>query len=188
MSYLSVAWTKLWQNPVLWLGGLVVAAAVSSVTFGLLAGPMIVGLLRAVDREERDGTPGGLDAWFQGFDAFGPALVVSLLSALAIGVLSICCIVPGLLVAPVQLPALWLVARGETDPVRALTTAWEKVSPRMVELAFVHLLLAFAAASGAVLCGVGEVVTIPWAFVGGVAVAREIVGAPAASLSWGSPS
>lgn len=188
MNYLGVAWNKLWQNPVLWLGGLVVAAVVSSFTFGLLTGPLIVGLLRAVDREERDGSSGGMDAWFQGFDAFGPALVVALLSAVAVGVLSVCCIVPGLLVAPVQLPALWLIARGESDPVRALTTAWQKVSPRMVELAITHLVLAFAAASGVLLCGVGEIITFPWAFAGAVLVARDIVGPPAPSLSWGSPS
>jgi hypothetical protein len=188
VNYLGMAWNKLWQNPVLWLGGLVVAVAVTSVTFGLLLGPLIVGLLRAVDREERVGAQGGIESWFEGFDAFGPALVVGLLSSVLFAALSLCCLFPGLLVAPLQIPALWLVARGEADPVRALTTAWDKVSPRMVELAFMHLLFALAGASGGLVCGVGEFITVPWAFVAAVLVARDIVGPPSASLSWGSPS
>ncbi|MFM2161818.1 MAG: hypothetical protein RLZZ383_1330 [Pseudomonadota bacterium] len=177
---LRAAWAKLWSNPVLWVGGFVIAAFLGSSTGGILLGPLIIGLLRAVDREEEGGPAAGLEALFQGFDAFGPALVVTLLSGVAVMAGATVFLFPALLFLPLPLPALWYVARGERDPMRALSAAWAAIAKDGIASVGLHAVLLVVGVSGYLLLGFGEVVTLPLAFVAAVTHARGLVGPPSA--------
>jgi hypothetical protein len=184
---LGLAWARLWKNPVLWLAGALVAAALSSATAGLIAGPLVVGLLRALDREASGAAPSGIEVWFQGFDALGPALVVSLLVGIGTFVGSLIFVFPAFLVAPLWIPALWLVARGEVDPLRALSDAWSLLAADRMGHAVAHFVLGVVALAGYVVFGVGELISMPLAFVAAVTMAQPLMG-PAGAARRPPPS
>jgi len=133
----------------------VVAAAVST---PLLMGNFIVSakLLHGQAPEFRD--------FFTGFNYFLPLLLLSLVACLAIIIGTLLLIIPGIYLAVAYLFASYLVVDRRMDFWPAMELSRHTVHPRWFGYFAFTLLLALLNLAGALLLGVGLLVTIPLYF------------------------
>ena len=172
---LSGAWGIFKNNAVTHVVCTFLVMAVTSLSAGLLAGPMIVGYLRMVERETR-GEPVQIGDIFRGFDDFVPALVAGLISSLVVSLGFMLCFIPGLLIMALPPVALYLVARGERDGVAAFNQAWSLVTKNLGSAFFCSLVLGIVGSLGFVLCGVGALLTLPLSMIGSYFLAHQLAG------------
>ena len=150
-----------------------VTALLSSVTFGILAGPLAAGLL-VLTLQLIQGEPGEFKEIFAHFDQFGPVFLLSLLFAAAMVVLFIVGLIPliGWLVMLAIGPALsllYFLAAGqiviEKKPVieaiqQAINHCTKTKEPLLIWVfVFVSSLLA---GIGGILFGFGAILTMPF--------------------------
>ena len=135
--------------------GAVAAAAVSAPLF---MGNFIVSakLLHGQTPEFRD--------FFEGFQYFLPLLLLSLVAGLFIGIGTILLIVPGVYLAVAYLFASYLVVDRRLDFWPAMELSRRTVNPRWFGYFAFMLLLALLNLAGALLLGLGLLVTIPLSF------------------------
>ncbi len=148
---------------------------------GLLYGPMLVGYMRMIKAEDEGGTPAIGDV-FKGFDDFLPAFLAAFLGGLAVSIGIMLCIIPGLLIMALPMTAVYIVATmGEKDGINALKRAWALVKENLIPSALCALVLGIVGSLGAILCGVGILLTLPIAFIGLYHMAKALTdgGAPA---------
>lgn len=172
---LSGAWSLFKKNAFTHVVCTLLVMVVSGVSAGLLAGPMLVGYLRLVEREDR-GEPVQIGDVFRGFDDLVPALVAGLISSLVLSLAFMLCVIPGLLIMALPAVALQLVARGERDGVAAFTQAWRTVTGNLGSAFVCALVLGIVGSLGFVLCWVGALVTMPVAMIGQYYMARQLLG------------
>lgn len=172
---LSGAWNIFKKNAVTHVVCTLLVSAVSGVSAGLLAGPMVVGYMRMIEREDR-GEAVSIGDVFRGFDDLVPALVAGLISMLALAVGFALCFLPGLLIMALPSVALYLVARGERDGVAAFSRAWTTVTKNLGSAFVGALVLSVVGSVGFLLCWVGALVTVPISMIGMFYLARQLVG------------
>jgi uncharacterized membrane protein len=148
---------------------------VGGFSFGLLYGPMIAGYMRMIKVEEEGGTPQIGDV-FKGFDDFVPAFLAAFLGGIAVSIGTMLCIIPGLLIMALPITATYLVAFGEKDGINALKRAFELVKANLIPSALCALVLGIVGSLGAILCGIGILLTLPIAFIGMYHMAKQMVG------------
>lgn len=163
------------RDPLTHIVATVLVGIVGNVSFGLLAGPMLVGYMRLVMIEEQAGKATIGDV-FKGFDDFVPALLAVLVGGIVVAVGFMLCVIPGVLIMALVPTAAYLVAAGEKDGIKALTRAWEVVKENLLGSCLCALVLAIVGSLGAILCGVGIVITLPIAFIGMFHMARQLTG------------
>ena len=115
---LSGGWRLFKRHPVNHVVAWLLVGVVGSISAGLLIGPMLVGYMRMMAKEDR-GESTQLGDLFRGFDDFVPAFVAGLISSLVLWVGFMLCVLPGLLIAALPMVALYLVATGDGDGVAA---------------------------------------------------------------------
>jgi uncharacterized membrane protein len=158
-------------------GGLLVTGVFSALMFlvyQLLAAGLYRGALRVVD-----GGSFAIGELFSGWDKT-QVVVASLLTAGAVGVGTILCVVPGLVIAFLtQFSLLFVVDRGlpAVDAIRASVTL---VTGNLGSTAVFYLLSAAVTALGALLCGVGLLVTVPVVLIGCAYTFRRLQDQPVA--------
>ncbi len=140
---------------------------------GLLYGPMMVGYMRMIKTDDEGGTTQIGDV-FKGFDDFVPALLAVLLSTIAVSIGIVLCIIPGLLIMGLIPLAAYLVAVGEKDGIAALKRAWEIIKENLVASCLCTLALSIIGSLGAILCGIGIILTMPMAFIGLYHMAKQL--------------
>jgi len=168
------------DNPLTHIVATLLVVIIGNVSFGILAGPMMVGYMRLVRIEDEGGKPGIGDV-FKGFDDFVPALLAVLVGGIIVGVGFVLCVIPGLLIMALVPTAAYLVAVGEKDGIEALKRAWQVVKENLVASCLCSLVLAIIGSLGAILCGVGIVITMPIAFIGMYHMAKQLTGGGAAA-------
>ena len=94
---LSGAWGTFKKNVLTHVVCTLLVMVVAGVSAGLLAGPMVVGYMRMIERESR-GELVQIGDVFRGFDDFVPAFVAGLISSLVVSLGFMLCFIPGLLV------------------------------------------------------------------------------------------
>jgi uncharacterized membrane protein len=159
-------------------GGLLVSGdfgALMFLVYQLLAAGLYRGALRVVDG--RPFEPGEL---LQGWDKT-QVVIASVLIATAVGVGTVLCVVPGLVVAFLtQFTLLFVVDRG-LPALDAVQASVSLVTRHLgASLAF-YLLGAAVTLLGALLCGVGLLVTVPVVLIGYAYTFRRLQGQPVAS-------
>src|SRR3990167_6897844 len=137
---LSGAWGIFKNNAITHVVCTLLVMVVASISAGLLAGPMVVGYMRMIEREAR-GESVQIGDIFRGFDDFVPAFVAGLISSLVVSLGFMLCFIPGLLVMALPPVALFLVARGERDGVAAFNQAWSLVTKNLGSAFFFFLFL-----------------------------------------------
>jgi uncharacterized membrane protein len=162
---ISAGFAGFKNNPVTHIVAVLLVAIIGNISFGLLAGPMMVGYMRMIKIEDEGGKAEIGDV-FKGFDDFVPALLAVLVSGLIVGVGFMLCILPGLLIMALVPVAAYLVAVGEKDGINALKRAWEAVKANLIGSCLCTLVLAIVGSLGAILCGVGIFLTLPIAYIG----------------------
>jgi len=134
------------------------AVASAVVSTPLLMGNFIVSakLLQGQTPEFRD--------FFQGFQYFLPLLLLSLVAGLFIGIGTILLVIPGIYLAVAYLFAPYLVVDRRLDFWPAMELSRLTVNPRWFGYFAFMLLLALLNLAGALLLGLGLLVTIPLSF------------------------
>lgn len=179
---LSGAWEIFKNNAITHVVCTFLVMAVSSISAGLLAGPMIVGYMRMIEREAR-GEAVQIGDIFRGFDDFVPGFVAGLISSLVVSLGFMLCFIPGLLIMALPPVALYLVARGERDGVAAFNQAWSLVTKNLGSAFVATLVLGIVGSLGFLICGVGALLTLPLSMIGSYFLARQLVGDGAVALS-----
>ena len=94
---LSGAWGTFKKNVLTHVVCTLLVMVVAGISAGLLAGPMMVGYMRMIERETR-GEAVQIGDVFRGFDDFVPAFVAGLISSLVVSLGFMLCFIPGLLI------------------------------------------------------------------------------------------
>jgi uncharacterized membrane protein len=146
------------------------AVASVAITSPLLMGNFIVSvkLLQGQTPEFRD--------FFAGFHYFLPLLLLSLVAGLFIGIGTLLLVIPGVYLAVAYLFASYLVVDRRLDFWPAMELSRRTVHPRWFGFFAFMLLVALLNLAGAVLLGVGLLVTIPLSFCALTAAYAEIFG------------
>lgn len=150
---------------VLIVGG-ILATVVSAVTCGLLAGPLMVGMLLIAQRLlKNDPVKPQAGDVFKGFDSFVQALLLSVIATVAIMVLSILPIIgqlAGLIVCAVMMWALVFIAYEKATAIDAIKKVFELAKSGSFTVPLVFAVIASLIGSlGAVACVVGIFFTLP---------------------------
>ena len=172
---LSGAWGLFKKNPLTHVVATLLVGVVSSVSSGLLTGPMVVGYMRMIAKEQR-GEAAQIGDVFRGFDDFVPAFVAGLISLLVVSLGLMLCFIPGLLILALPSVALSLVAQGEKDGVAAFNQAWRIVTQNLGAAFWCALVLSIVGGLGVLLCGIGVLVTGPLSMIGSYFMARQLLG------------
>ena len=146
---------------------------VSNISFGLLSGPMVVGYMKMVKKEDEGGTAEIGDV-FKGFDDFVPALVSALVGGIIVTIGFFLCIIPGLLLMALIPCAAYLVATGEKDGINALKRAWPPIKANLVMAALSMLVLGIIGQIGIIACFIGILITLPVSFIGMYHLAKQL--------------
>lgn len=172
----SAGFNGLRNNPVTHIVATLLVMIIGNVSFGLLAGPMVVGYMRLV-RIEDEGGKASIDDVFKGFDDFVPALLAVLVGGIIVGIGFMLCVIPGVLIMALVPTAAYLVAVGEADGINALKRAWHAVKENLGGSCLCAVVLAIIGSLGTILCGVGVVITLPIAFIGLYHMAKQLTNA-----------
>ncbi len=158
-----------------WLVAALLAVVISIATVGLLAGPMMAGLvwMALAQADRKAGLPQAGDV-FKGFDYFLQALLFYVVWGVAVFVVTsiltrLFCVGPvlslllsvGVHTALMFAPFLIVDRKMEFWP--ASRTSFEKVKPAILPFAGFGIVTGFIGGIGAVACGVGLIVTLPLA-------------------------
>jgi uncharacterized membrane protein len=161
------------NNPVTHIVAVLLVAIIGNVSFGLLLGPMMVGYMRLIGIEDAGGKAESGDV-FKGFDDFVPALLAVLLGGIIVSIGFMLCILPGVLIMALVPTAAYLVAVGEKDGINALKRAWAAVKDNLIGSCLCALVLSIIGSLGAILCGIGILITLPITFVGMYHMAKQL--------------
>ena len=174
------------KDPVTHIVTSLLIGIVGGVSAGLLSGPMIVGYMRMIKRED-EGTKAEIADVFKGFDDFVPALLAVLVSSIIVGIGFMLCFIPGLLIMALVPTAAYLVAVGEKDGINAIKRAWDAVKANLLSSVFCALVLGIVGSIGGLLCGIGMILTLPIAIIGMYHMAKQLTdgGATPAAITLG---
>lgn len=160
---LSNGFERVKNNPLFYIVGFLIFVFGGAISFQILSGPLMVGYMRGMMKEDR-GQRAEIGDVFSGFNDFVPALIAHLVGGLIVAVGFFLCVIPGLLILPLVWLSLYAVAAGDKDGINAIKTSWNIVMNNMVTLALAAFVFGLVGMLGALACGIGQFFTIPVAF------------------------
>lgn len=183
-GWISETWELYKGNFALLCVATLVAALLGGLTCGVLAGPLWAGLTLIILRASRKETPAPqIGDVFKGFEFFLQALLLAVVIG---GVLWGASFLPvvgpvaGLLLFPLAMFAMSLVADKKMEFWPALQASIEKAKADYVSLLVYWLVASLISAAGAVLCGVGAILTAPFGAIAAVVAYRHLFEGPEA--------
>lgn len=161
------------KDPVTHIVTSLLIGIVGGVSAGVLTGPMMVGYMRMIKRED-EGTKAEIADVFKGFDDFVPALLAVFVSSIIVGIGFMLCVIPGLLIMALVPTAAYLVAVGEKDGINAIKRAFDAIKANLLSSILCALVLGIVGSIGSILCGIGMILTLPIAFIGMYHMAKQL--------------
>ena len=163
---LGKGWRLYQANMGVLIVGGILTTVVSAVTCGLLAGPLMVGMLLIAQRFlKNDSVKPQAGDVFKGLDSFVQALLLSVIATVAIMVLSILPIIgqlAGLIVCAVMMWALVFIAYEKATAIDAIKKVFELAKSGSFTVPLVFAVIASLIGSlGAIVCVVGIFFTLP---------------------------
>lgn len=152
-----------------------VFAIMSGVIPIILQAPMVIGMhIMLVNKM----LTGRLDIGdlFKGFNYFVPSLLATLVMGIFIFIGMLACIIPGLVVGAMYLFTYLFIADRKMEFWPAMQASHAIVKQNYLGYTFFFLTLALLQLAGALLCGVGLLVTIPIYYAAINAAYRDVVG------------
>jgi uncharacterized membrane protein len=172
-DYFKTGWALFKQYPGGFVGfcllNLFIQAALHSIPYlgalgsATVSAPLFMGNF-IVSRKLLQGQPTEFRDFFAGFQYFLPLLMLSLTAGLFIGIGTILFIVPGVYLVVAYMFASYLVVDRRLDFWPAMELSRHTVNPQWFSCFAFVLLLALLNLAGALLLGLGLLVTIPLAF------------------------
>lgn len=152
-----------------------VFAILSSVVPIVLQAPMVVGMHIMLVNKMLTGRLDFGDL-FKGFNYFLPALLATLVMGIFIFIGMLACIIPGLVVGAMYLFTYLFILDRKMEFWPAMQASHEIVKKNYLGFTFFFLALALLQLAGALLCGVGLLVTIPLYYAAINVAYRDLVG------------
>ena len=147
---------------------------------GLVAQIFVAALVRgALDLV--DGRPVGLGAMFEGWDK-GKVVVAALIVAVATGIGTFLCYLPGLVVGFFTSYTMFFVVDRDLPPWEAVKASVSFVANNLGTTLVYYLLAVLVVIAGAILCGVGLLAAIPIAIIGAAYTYRRLHGQQVAAV------
>jgi len=94
-------------------------------------------------------------------DIMGPLIVAGILANIAIGVGSLLCILPGIVVAGLLMFAVPMIADRGVDGVEALRASWNALKSQWLMAGLFQIVMGLITLAGALVCGVGVLFALP---------------------------
>lgn len=207
---IGYGWTKFKDNALVWIGMVVIAFLIQAainflfglgnsgdtdmdggVSFGFgiwqiigtivstIVGYLISAAFVRGALHETDGNKPGFGSFFQ-FTNVGAVIVAGLLVGLATGIGLVLCIIPGLVVAFFTWWTMQFVIDRDQDGVTAIKSSFSAISSNAGTLLLLALALFGINIVGALLCGLGLLVTIPLTIIASTYAYRVVTGGPVA--------
>jgi uncharacterized membrane protein len=117
-------WALFQSKPVEHLVAGLIVLALSIVSLGVLLGPLSVGQIRMIEKQQRGEDP-RIEDVFAGFSSFAPAFLTTLFFFVVMTVGLMVLLLPGLFVAVAWGFALWFVALEGASASEALGASWQ---------------------------------------------------------------
>jgi uncharacterized membrane protein len=171
------SWALFQSKPVEHLVAGLIVIALSAVTLGVLFGPLSVGQIRMIEKQQRGETP-RIEDVFAGFGSFGASFLTTLILFVAVFVGMLLLVLPGVFVGLAWGFAIWFVALEGASPSAALSGSWQLLKNHTVSVIVVFVLLGVvnAVASSIVLA---TLLTAPLSMIFGTLAFQEMVGSEA---------
>ncbi|NCC53497.1 MAG: hypothetical protein EOM20_20120 [Spartobacteria bacterium] len=150
-----------------------VAVALSSITFGILSGPMMAGMILIIRALQANRVPKPeVGELFKGFDFFVPSFLLYLLigvaSIVGAGILAhVFCLGPILVLLLVfvlnamAMFAIFFIVDKRMDCIASLKAGFEIIRSNLWPFLGFGILVMAIAGAGSILCGIGSVITLP---------------------------
>jgi hypothetical protein len=122
----------------------------------------------------------GLGDLFSGGRHFLRLLGASILVSIAVGIGSVLCIIPGLIVGGLTFLTYPMIVEGGKGAIDAIKASIEVTKKEWIMFTIFALALGFIAQVGVLACGVGVLATFPLLFLGQALAYRDCVGMPSA--------
>jgi uncharacterized membrane protein len=134
------------------------------------------GVYRTAVKQVR-GEPISTGDIFSGGPLMLKMLGFNIVYGLAVGIGTLLCIVPGLLLAGLLIPGFALIADGETVG-NAISRSIDAMKRDMWNAAAFALVIGLVVIASAILCGLGLFVTVPMFYLTGALAYRDMIGMP----------
>ncbi len=156
-------WQTFIQDAVLYILAFVILAVLSTITFGILSGPLMVGFINVVKKRlsGEEASPGDV---FSGFSSFFGALFTLLIIAIGVAIGTFFLIIPGLAVAWVTMFAFHCIAYRDDGIGGALNGSYNVIREHAATTLVLFIIVAIINAVGGVIV-VGCLLTGPFAMV-----------------------
>ena len=158
-AVLRDSWELFKKNALVLVLASIIATLLASISFGILAGPLFVGLIEIVRRAHR-AEPVQLGDVFARFDSFLPSVIALLLVGIAVCIGSFLLVAPGLLAALFSGFVLHAIAYERLSAIDAIKRSFQIVKDHFVQSIALFVLISVAqTVGGAVVLGL--LITMP---------------------------
>ncbi len=166
-AWLSEAWEIFKQDPLMHILVMIVIWVASGATGGfILIGPLTCGYYYMILKKVREpGQPIEFGDIAKGFEVFVPSLIASLLVGVFVSIGAIACFVGSIVVAALLVFVYPLIIDQRLDFWPAIETSFNKTKDNWWGFTLFGLALIGINLLGAMVCGVGILVTAPVAFI-----------------------
>jgi hypothetical protein len=152
-AVLRESWELFKKNALVFVLASIVATIVATVTFGILAGPVFVGVIEIVRKAQR-GEPVQVGDVFSRFDSFLPSAIALLLVGIAVCIGSFLLVAPGLLAALFSGFVLHAIAYERLTAIDAIKRSFQIVKDHFIQSIALFVVLSIVQAiGGAVVLG-----------------------------------
>jgi uncharacterized membrane protein len=134
------SWALFQSKPVEHLVASLLVLVLSVISLGVLLGPLSVGQIRMIEKQERGEEP-RIDDVFTGFSRFGSAFLTTLVFFIAMTIGAVMLVVPALFVGVAWGFALWFVALEGATPSEALGGSWQLLKSQTASVIVVLLVM-----------------------------------------------
>jgi uncharacterized membrane protein len=179
------SWALFQSKPVEHLVAGLIVLALSAVTLGVLFGPLSVGQIRMIEKQQRGETP-RIEDVFAGFSSFGASFLTSLILFIGVFIGMLFLVLPGVFVALAWGFAIWFVALEGATVSEALSSSWQLLKNHTVSVIVVFVLLGVVnvVASSVVLAAL---LTAPLSMIFSTVAYQEMVGSDPERLQAAPP-
>jgi uncharacterized membrane protein len=135
------SWALFQSKPIEHLVASLIVLVLSVISLGVLLGPLMVGQIRMIEKQERGEDP-RIEDVFTGFGNFGAAFLTTLILFVGMIIGLVLLVVPGLVVGAAWSFALWFVALEDASAVDALGRSWQLLKAHALSVVVLIVLLA----------------------------------------------
>lgn len=159
------SWSLFTAKPLEHIVASLIVMVLSTVSLGVVSGPLCVGQIRMIDKQRR-GDDIRIEHVFSGFESFAPSFLTTLIMFVGVSIGLLLFVVPGIFLMVAWGFALWFVALGGASAVEALSASWALLKQNTPSVLLVVLLTAVLNSLGASIL-FGVLLTAPLSFIFG---------------------